>query len=98
MTLKHRPSDLFTGTILQGFIAEERAGKSVITASAIWDHVCAHCLRSPGGFTVMFAWDTDKRQGTNRIGTILECIEAGYVPGLKLERNAKGGLYVVRDR
>jgi len=96
VTLKHRPSDLFVATIIEGFKAEERAGKTAITASAIWDHVCAHCLQHIGGFRVMFAWDTDKRQGTNRIGTIMECIEAGYVPGLKLERNAKGGHFVTR--
>ena len=84
--MRDRPSDEFVASILRGYrIEKERATKSgkPVTASAIWDQVVMQCLRQPGGFTSMFAWDR-RKASQNRIKTIMECIEAGYVPGLQL--------------
>jgi len=86
------PSDLFIGTIKRGYMAESQTTRSV-TPSAIWGHVTMECLQMPNGFRAMFAWDESRRQHTNRVGTIRECIERGLVPGLRLV--AEGGrLYV----
>lgn len=38
----------------------------------------------------MFEWDTSKAKNINRIGTIMDCIERGYVPGLYLAEDERG--------
>lgn len=84
-----QPSDLFVGAILEGYQYEVRAPRRPVTASAIWDHVVVKCLNAGvGGFAAMFAWDTRKGK-QNRIGTIIEVIEAGYVPGLVIRQDGR---------
>ena len=82
---RHRdqPSENYLGAILRGYDkAKEKYAK--VTPSEIWDFVVMECLHAPGGFRTMFAWDS--RKSVNRVGDILEIIEAGFVPGLRLER------------
>jgi hypothetical protein len=89
--MKDKPSEYFIGAILRGYLAEKAAGKSV-TPNAIWDHICMECLRERG-FERMFEWDTRKAR-QNRIGTIMEVIEQGWVPvsgGKRLEISYCGG-------
>ena len=83
MKKSDRPSELFIGAIQRGYDQAVREQKPV-TCSKIWDYVVIECLRLPDGFTVMFKWDTSEARRINRIGTIQECIQRGYVPGLSL--------------
>jgi len=87
-----KPSEDFIAAIQIGYRREVESGKSV-TPSAIWNHVVFFCLQTPRGFETMFAWDTSRKpwQSRNRISTILEVIQAGYVPGLRMD-----GRYVVK--
>jgi len=80
---RDRPSEYYLGAILRGY---DKACEQhdQVTPSEIWDNVVVECLRSQGGFRTMFAWDRRKR--VNRVGDILEVIEAGLVPGLRSER------------
>jgi len=89
-----KPSECFLGAILRGFDAEE-CTRDVVTCSGIWDHVVMECLGRRHGFETMFAWDTSRAKSINRIGTIQECIERGFVPGLRLLAQGRG-LIVVR--
>ena len=80
---RDRPSEYYLGAILRGFDkAQEQHGQ--VTSSEIWDNVVMECLHSRDGFRAMFAWDN--RKSVNRVGDILEVIEAGFVPGLRIER------------
>ena len=85
---KDRPSEYYLGAILRAFDrAKEKHFQAVpgpITPSELWDNVVMECLRSQGGFRMMFEWD--RRNNVNRVGDILEVIEAGLVPGLRIER------------
>jgi hypothetical protein len=89
------PSEYFLGAILRGFDRAKVEGKPV-TCSAIWDYVVMECLRRHDGFRTMFAWDTSTAQYKNRIGTIAECIERGYVPGLRFSSEG-GRRYVIEE-
>ncbi len=82
-----KPSQYFVGAILRGFDKAEAEGKSV-TCSKIWDYVVVECLRQ-GDFETMFTWDTSTAKSKNRIGDIIECIERGYVPGLRLREEGR---------
>ena len=96
--MKQKPSDYFLGAILRGYEKEaaEHPDKAA-TCSGIWDQVCMECIQKSGAFAEMFAWDTRKGHH-NRIGTIMETIEAGLVPSLRLDRTTHGGKpIVVRD-
>lgn len=92
--MKNQPSDEFIGAILDGFLAEEMTGQDV-TPSAIWTQVC---MKMPGDFRAMFAWDVGRQENVNRIGTIADCIKAGMVPGLVLSANEKGRMIVKEVR
>ena len=85
---RDKPSEYYLGAILRAFDhAKEkhfRVMPGPITPSELWDNVVMECLRSQGGFRTMFAWDN--RKSVNRVGDILEVIEAGFVPGLRIER------------
>ena len=91
---KHRdkPSENYLGAILRGFDkAKQERGE--VTPSKIWDYVVMECFRTQGGFRTMFAWDS--RKSVNRVGDILQVIEAGFVPGLRLVReNGKKAIVV----
>ncbi len=90
------PSELFVGAIRRAYDKNVREGKPV-TCSSLWDYICMECLRMPGGFLTMFEWDQSKAKSINRIGTIAEVIQHGYVPGLSLVRDEKGREYVKED-
>jgi len=77
------PSEYYLGAILRGFDKAQEQHNQV-TPSEIWNYVTMECLRSQGGFRTMFAWD--RRKSVNRVGDILEVIDAGFVPGLRIER------------
>lgn len=83
------PSGLFLGAIWRGYNLEKGSGKSV-TCSGIWNYIVMECFRVRGGFTTMFQWDKSKAKNINRIGTIAECIQGGYVPGLQLSEDERG--------
>lgn len=78
-----KPSEYFIGAILRGFDKAESGGGQV-TCSKIWDYIVMECLGRRDGFMLMFAWDTSTAKSKNRIKDIMECIERGYVPGLRL--------------
>jgi hypothetical protein len=79
-----RPSEYFQGACLRAFYAAECEGKPV-TASKMWDYVVMECLHSGhGAFETMFEWDTSQTKSKNRIGTIQECIQRGYIPALEM--------------
>jgi len=80
---RDRPSEYYIGAILRGY---DKACEQhdQVTPSDIWDNVVMECLHSQSGFRTMFAWDRRKR--VNRVGDILEVVEAGLVPGLCIER------------
>ena len=87
------PSESFLGAILRGYDTEAARGE--VTASGIWNRVVMECLAARD-FVTMFAWDERAaQQKRNRIADIAECIRQGYVPGLRLEKNAKGREIVV---
>lgn len=94
MKKNDRPSEHFIGAILRAYDTEKATGQNPIRPAHLWDRVVIECLHTPHGFEVMFQWDTSKAQNINRIGTIMDCIERGYVPGLKLVTNAKGWIAV----
>ena len=85
-----RPSEYFIGAILRAYDREQQRGQRAVTCSALWDHIVIECLRTRGGFDAMFAWDQSKARSINRIGTITEAIQRGFVPGLALDRDARG--------
>ena len=92
-----KPSEYFVGAILRGFDKAEAERDGPVTCSAIWDYVVMECLRRHDGFKTMFAWDTSTAQNKNRIGDIMECIERGHVPGLRLRLEPMGrGIFVER--
>jgi len=95
MKKSDKPSQYFVGAILRAFDQAEAEGKPV-TCSKIWDYVVMECLRRHDGFKVMFDWDTSKAKSKNRIGDILECIERGHVPTLRLDRQGRQ-VFVVKD-
>lgn len=84
MKKSDRPSEHFVGAILRGFDKAEKERNGSVTCSQIWDYVVMECLRRHGGFKIMFAWDTSTAKNKNRIRDIMECIERGHVPGLRL--------------
>ena len=93
--MKRVPSDLFVEAILQGYQAEKAVnGGKPVTPSAIWDHICMRAIGQQGMFGRLFEWDA-RKASQNRIGTIIEVIEAGQVPGLSMSQNARGGKIVV---
>ena len=97
MIHKSEPSALFLDSIHAAYHLAE--GQGEITPSAIWDHVVGICLRRTHTFAEMFAWDVRLKanQKRNRIGDIAEAIRKGYVPQLRLTRNARGGLIVLHS-
>lgn len=92
--MKQKPSDYFCGAILRAYNQEALSGKAV-TPSGIWDRVCWECIQKSGAFVEMFAWDTRKAH-QNRVGTIRDTIEAGFVPGLKMDLDGRGRMIVVK--
>jgi len=81
----NRPSPAFVAAVQAAYV-HATVDSNRVTCAAMWDHICAACIReTPGAFTRLFEWDRTK-PGTrvNRIGTIAECIAGGYVPGLRL--------------
>ena len=89
------PSQLFLDSIHTAFHLAQ--GQGEITPSAIWDHVVGICLRRTHTFAEMFVWDVHCKPHSrrNRIADIAEAICKGYVPQLRLARNARGGLIVL---
>ena len=94
MIHKSEPSQLFLDSIHAAFHLAQ--GQGEITPSAIWDHVVGICIRRHI-MPDMFAWDVHCKPSSrrNRIGDIAEAIRKGYVPQLRLTRNARGGLIVL---
>ena len=90
MKKSDRPSELFVGAIRRAYSKAKAARDIEPTPSALWDRVVMQCLQSPGGFKTMFEWDTSRAKNINRIGTIMECLERGYVPGLVLTEDERG--------
>ncbi|MBU2072747.1 MAG: hypothetical protein KKA68_21140 [Gammaproteobacteria bacterium] len=88
------PSNLFVGAILRAYEKAVSKGEEKPQPSALWDYIVMECLRSPGGFITMFEWDTSRAKNINRIGTIMECIERGHVPGLVLEGDERGRIVI----
>lgn len=82
------PSDQFISAIHRGYRREAADGQAVEPA-LIWDHIVAECMATPGGFREMFAWDTSGHKNVNRIGTIIDTLRAGLVPGLRLEQRGR---------
>ena len=80
---RDKPSEYYLGAILRAYDRAKGEGREP-TPSCLWDYVTMECLRAQGGFRTMFAWDNRKR--VNRVGDILEVIDAGFVPGLRIER------------
>lgn len=85
--VKQIPSEYFLGAILRGYAKAER-DHGRVEPCAIWDNICMECMRVRGRFEAMFAWDTRKSE-QNRIGTIIESLEAGLVPGLRVVREGR---------
>lgn len=85
-----KPSEHFVGAILRAY--DKAVDKRGIdpTPSSLWDFIVMECWQTPGGFTAMFEWDTSKAQNINRIKTIMECIDRGFVPGLYLAGGSHG--------
>ena len=81
--MRPEPSELFIAAIMRGYDAET---KHPVTCSAIWDRICMRAILIPGEFDRLFLWDTRKGK-QNRIKTIQNCIRAGQVPGLWLEKD-----------
>jgi len=96
MIHKSEPSQLFLDSIHAAFHLAQ--GQGEITPSAIWDHVVGICLRRHI-MPDMFAWDVRRKPNSkrNRIADITSAILQGYVPGLRLEMNARGRLVVVHE-
>lgn len=90
---RNKPSEQFLGAILRAYDKANTGGKPV-TCSTIWDYIVFECLREYGGFTRMFEWDKSQTKSTNRIRTIAETIQGGYVPGLALSKDEVGREYV----
>jgi len=92
-----KPSEYFLGAILRAYdTARRHKPEESPSPSALWDYICMEALRrGTGGFEILFTWDHSRAKDKNRIGTIIEVIEAGYVPGLKLARGKRGGFLVV---
>lgn len=83
-----RPSEAFLGAVLRAYyVARGRGGR--VTPAGIWDHVVMECLHK-GDFVTIFRWDTSTAKNKNRIRDIAECLERGYVPGLRLGRDERG--------
>ena len=80
---RDKPSEYYLGAILRAYDRAKKEGGQP-TPSKLWDYVVMECLRSSGGFRTMFAWD--RRKSVNRVGDIMEVIEAGWVPGVRLEQ------------
>jgi hypothetical protein len=91
--MRDKPSEHFLGTVLRGYFAEAHLGKPV-TPSGIWDRMCMEAIMIPGEFTHLMEWDS-RKASQNRIKTIMEVIEGGYLPGLRLAKHARGGAIVV---
>jgi len=83
------PSQYFVGAILRGFDRAEAERDGQVTCSMIWDYVIMECLHR-GDFETMFAWDTSIAQNKNRIHDIMECVQRGHVPGLRLRHEGRG--------
>ena len=79
-----QPSELFLGAILRAY-DKAKAREGQVTCSKLWDYIVMECMRVCGGFTRMFAWDESKAKNKNRIRTIMETIERGHVPGLRVD-------------
>lgn len=91
---KNPPSEAFLGAILRGY-DKEKARRGVVTPADIWNEVVRECLTVRGGFTAMFSWDkTQSKSDVNRIGTIMDCISGGVVPGLCLAHDKRGKITV----
>ena len=88
-----KPSAYFVGAILRSFDKAEAERDGPVTCSQIWDYVVMECLHG-GDFKTMFAWDTSTARNKNRIRDIMECIERGHVPRLRLIEN--GRIFVER--
>jgi hypothetical protein len=96
------PSQLFLDTIHTGYHIEATgyghdAGHREVTPAGILDQIVRMGLRKVHPFGEIFAWDTRRKpsQKRNRIADIAEAISKGYVPQLRLTRNARGGLIVL---
>lgn len=89
MKKSDRPSELFIGAIRRAYDRAVDKRGMYPTSSSLWDFIVMECWQTPGGFITMFEWDTSKAKNINRIGTIMECLERGYVPGLKLDEGGR---------
>lgn len=86
---RDKPSEYFLGAILRAYDkARKQNPDKDIAPAHLWDYVVMECLRTPGGFNTMFQWST--RKNANRIGDIIDAIEAGLVPSLTLAENKRG--------
>jgi len=82
MLKRDKPSEYFIGAILRGYDAEV-AAENDPTPADIWNRIVIECIHR-GDFKTMFRWDTSKGE-SNRVRDIAECIERGFVPGLRLD-------------
>ena len=95
MIHRSEPSQLFLDTIHAGYHIEatgygHEGGDREVVVAGIWDQIVAMCLRKQHTFAEIFSWDLRCKpsQRRNRIADIAEAIRKGYVPQLRLARNA----------
>lgn len=84
MLKKEVPNELFVVTIQEGFQKEKARGNDKVYASHVWDHIVIKCMTTPGGFDKMFAWRMSTAKNQNAVKDIMDAVERGHVPGLKL--------------
>jgi hypothetical protein len=78
------PSQEFIHAIIDGFQSELQDGE-VPTCARIWNQIVMKQINSGSRIDSLFLWDSSTGRH-NRIRTIAECIECGYVPRLRLTK------------
>lgn len=91
-----KPSEQCLGLIADAFEECVRAD-GFANPARIWTHFIMLCFNRKLRFDEVFAWDERKAgQTRNRIKLVADCIRDGLVPGLTLDRDAKGREIVKR--
>ncbi len=91
--MKPPPSDYFADAVRMCYGRAEK--KAPVTPAQIWTEMVIFAMPIFGEWQRLFEWDT--RGGCrNRIGTIRAVIKDGQVPGLRLDKDAKGRPIVVK--
>lgn len=88
-----RPSEKFKAAVLRAYRAAAAETPKGVSCASVWNYILMEWLHGPRvPLTALFEWDTSKKKNANRIGTIYECIQSGFIPGLKMD-----GANVVAD-